>query len=129
MRNSVIFLGFILILVIFLFQKYATFYGVVVDARDGKPLKDSHIYVEGTNIGTISNEKGEFALPVPFRHKERQLIVSYLSYTTYVQKISTIEKPEMRIALDQTAIPLDDVIVKFDVSPSKNQNIKLQIEP
>jgi hypothetical protein len=67
--------------------KNYTLTGVIKDLNE-TPLADVNLILEGTEIGTKTNKKGEFSLLVPVSEKlEKQvLLVSYLGFE--VQKIN-----------------------------------------
>jgi hypothetical protein len=77
--------------------KNYTLTGVIKDLNE-TPLADVNLILEGTEIGTKTNKKGEFSLLVPVSEKlEKQvLLVSYLGYE--VQKI-TIDKETKPLAI------------------------------
>ena len=62
-------------------QSAGTVQGRVVDASGGAPLPGANVVVEGTDIGTSTNEDGRFRLPgVPTG--SQTLAVSFVSYQT-----------------------------------------------
>ena len=85
--------------------------GTVIDSMERTPLIDSHIYVKGTHIGVVSDENGEFELVIPLIYKNRPIIVSYLGYSTFEEKIVVAEDRNLQIALQPTAIALDEIVV------------------
>jgi hypothetical protein len=38
--------------------------GVVVDGSTGEPLPGAAVRIQGTSMGTLTNDKGEFQLPL-----------------------------------------------------------------
>ena len=57
--------------------------GTVIDSNEKIPLRESHVYVKGTHIGVVADEKGTFSLKVPLIYKNKSLIVSYVGYSNY----------------------------------------------
>jgi hypothetical protein len=55
--------------------------GSVVDSKTGEPVSFASVYFNGTTVGTISNENGEFELDIS-RHSSMPLIVSAVGYST-----------------------------------------------
>lgn len=55
-----------------------TIKGTVLAEEDNQPLSDVTILVKGTNIGTITDEKGHFKLDVPV--SATILVISYVGY-------------------------------------------------
>ena len=39
--------------------------GKIVDIRTGNPIIFANVYLNGTNIGTVSNSDGEFIIKIP----------------------------------------------------------------
>jgi hypothetical protein len=74
--------------------------GIIIDGENKLPLAQANIYIEGTYIGTISNDQGLYALEIP--KIPSMLIISYIGYET--EKI-VIEKPG-KIKLDVGLKPL-----------------------
>ena len=76
--------------------------GVVVD-ESGKPIPYVNIWVENENIGTTSEENGEFSINVS---DNKYLIFSAIGYETQ-RKISNVLD---KIVLTSNAIELNEVI-------------------
>lgn len=111
MKTLSIIIGLLVLPAMVYYQKTIEINGVVFDAEKGTPLMDSHVYISGTEIGTISGEKGEFTLKVPIIYKDRSLIVSYVGYTTFEKKILNVQRNEIQISMQPGIIALDEVIV------------------
>ena len=56
--------------------------GKVIDAGTGEPLAGASVIVKGTLIGAITDNDGQFVLPVPSEVKNIVFEVSYISYST-----------------------------------------------
>ena len=91
-------------------QTEFTVSGDVVDASNGKPLPAATVRVAGvSNIGTITNERGQFQLPLqPGAHT---LIVTYLGYRSDTLQVSMNETSRLRAALRPEAIRMPEVVV------------------
>ncbi|MDR0536746.1 MAG: DUF5686 and carboxypeptidase regulatory-like domain-containing protein [Tannerellaceae bacterium] len=85
--------------------------GLVRDSITGAPLAYVSVGVEGTQNGTVTNDRGAFSIRVASRN--RYLSVRFLGYET-----KTIElKPEMKqreltILLSPTVFELENIIVR-----------------
>ena len=91
--------------------KIITFKGRVID-RDGKDvLPYSSIYVLKKNIGTVSNNDGEFVLKIPESMRQDTISVSCLGYRPHRQPISEIIDSSYTISLDQTSALLKEIKV------------------
>ncbi|MEN0049363.1 MAG: carboxypeptidase-like regulatory domain-containing protein, partial [Bacteroidota bacterium] len=71
----------------------------VLDAHTEEPLIGAHIFIENTQIATVTDLDGVFALPIPAEMDRPVLIVSYVGYEkVYVQSLdfSGVQKIEMK---------------------------------
>jgi TonB-linked SusC/RagA family outer membrane protein len=71
-----------------------------------RPIQDAIIYIEGTNINTISDNNGRFSIQA----KEGDILIismiGYMQETVKVTKSNTLE-----VKLEENASKLDDVVV------------------
>ncbi len=93
-------------------QQGGTVSGAISDAGTGRGLPSVQVYVEGTGIGTLSNEAGRFLLlNVPVGDIElRAELVGYRSVTTAIT-VTAGETAIADITMSQTAIALDQIVV------------------
>lgn len=77
--------------------------GVVVD-ESGKPIPYVNIWVENENIGTTSEENGEFSIPAS---ANKNLIFSILGFEKRVQKASEASN----VIMKAVSFQLDEVVV------------------
>ena len=98
--------------------------GVIIDYSNQKPIPGANIYFENSDIGTISNELGEFLLPID-NIKINEINISMIGYrdTTLFINQNNI-KNEYQVFLNPKTIQMTGVTVhshkesKGDVSPS-----------
>ncbi len=88
-----------------------TIFGNISDKNTGEKLPYVNIGVENTSIGTISNEKGDFVLAVPEKHKAQNFVVSMVGYES--QKFS-VEKNTGKATLTVKLVSID-----FNISEVK----------
>ncbi|WP_299889927.1 carboxypeptidase-like regulatory domain-containing protein [uncultured Lacinutrix sp.] len=81
--------------------------GKIVDSNN-EPIPFAHIRLENTNIGTISNDIGEFKLVVHIKNKNKLLIISSLGYKT--EKI-TLNNEHQAITLTEDVTQLNEVVI------------------
>jgi hypothetical protein len=95
----------------FLFSQI-TIRGTVYDQNG--PLQGTAVYFNNTMIGTTTNKKGEFSIPI--KEGDHQLIVSYLGYKTISYSLNTANynKP-LTFALVEDENMLDEIIIKKTV--------------
>ncbi|EJW93643.1 hypothetical protein, secreted, partial [gut metagenome] len=61
-------------------SSFVTISGVVKDRQTRKRLEYVNISVPGTNVGTVTNNDGEFTIKVANRLRARQVEVSHVGY-------------------------------------------------
>jgi len=54
--------------------------GRVVDQRTGASLPLASVRLEGTPLGTLTNNDGEFLLHIPEKYSERRVVLSFIGY-------------------------------------------------
>ena len=79
--------------------------GLVVDKNTREPLTGATIVATGTNVGTITNEKGEFSINVPAG--TNSVSVSFIGYNTVTVAVA----PEVTIELVSSTLDVDEVVV------------------
>jgi len=84
--------------------------GNVFDAKSKEPLPFATVGVKGKVAETISKSNGSFELLVPTAFIDDTLTVTYLGYTPFQKKISTLQSVE-NIYLEQSYILLEEVVV------------------
>ena len=81
--------------------------GKVVAEKDGHPVAGAYVLVNGTTIGTITNENGEFGIrEVPADAKE--IIVTFLGMTT---ASAPVQAEPLHIVMHEDATYLEETIV------------------
>ncbi|TAE50770.1 MAG: TonB-dependent receptor [Bacteroidetes bacterium] len=80
--------------------------GTVVD-KDAVPLTGASVVVSGTQIGTLTNERGEFNIDVP--DGSTTLSISYIGYQT--QQVSLDGRTSVSVTLEEGASTMDEVVV------------------
>ena len=81
--------------------------GTVVAEKDGNPIAGAYVLVNGTTLGTITNEFGEFGIrEVPASAKE--IIVTFLGMTT---ASAPVQAAPVTVVMQEDLNYLDDVVV------------------
>lgn len=88
--------------------------GSVKDKTTGDPLSYATIYVDGTTIGTTSNEKGDFTISFPASSTEKELsvVVCYVGFNDFTATIKDGQTNTVRAALTPTAYKVEEVKIK-----------------
>jgi TonB-linked SusC/RagA family outer membrane protein len=81
--------------------------GTVVSADSSGPVPSATIVVQGTTIGTITNDNGEFSIRVP--GTGLNLIVTRIGYVRQVVPINGLTS--LTIRMTRTTVALSDVVV------------------
>ncbi len=87
--------------------------GVVIDSRNRNPLPFATIGLFGTNLGSITNQEGEFSFKIPPRLTEPVLIVRYLGYNREIVPVNFPLEERLEIVLEKESIPLQEVIIRY----------------
>ena len=79
--------------------------------ENNAPIAFANIYLEGTNLGTTTNEEGHFSFKVPQGH--HNIIVQAVGYKTYKDHLDVLTpKPqELKIKLNEDVLGLNQVVV------------------
>lgn len=85
--------------------------GVIYDRETQQPLENCHIYVEGTDIGAVSDENGKFSLSIPVKYYYNTIVISHVGFVTLEKKLALIQHRGLKIAMDYDVVVLDEVIV------------------
>lgn len=91
-------------------QKLVVF-ATVLDANTGESLPLAHIRVLHTSIGNVTNTDGAFRLILDQEYRDSTLVVSYMGYKSYAQKIRLLTGEENKIELEPIPIDLETVTV------------------
>lgn len=89
-----------------------TITGQVTDAESGQPLSAAQIFIQGTNIGTLSNQEGRFLiLNVPVGDRDISAVLIGYGPVTYTVTVTEGAAVQRDFAMSLSAIALDAVVV------------------
>lgn len=88
-------------------QAASTVRGTVVAADNGQGVPSANVVIEGTPLGTQTDEKGDFSLRVPAG--SGTLIVTRIGYARTVVVLSG--RTSVQIPVDRTVVALSEVVV------------------
>lgn len=86
--------------------------GKIVDGNSKKPLVFATLALINSNISTISNTEGEFALKIPTDVNEGSVLVSYLGYGSKTIALTDMKGDGNKISLNVTVTKLSEVNVE-----------------
>jgi len=84
---------------------------IVLDKNTGKPLQFANVSLKKYNLGTITNDKGEFILKIPKKLINDELCVSYIGYKNFCANIEHLDSKKI-IYLEENIISLQEIIIK-----------------
>ncbi|MGI9181003.1 MAG: SusC/RagA family TonB-linked outer membrane protein [Longimicrobiaceae bacterium] len=93
-------------------QQTGTIQGTIVDANTARPLPSVQVFVEGTQLGTLTNPAGRFQiLNVPAGQQSvRAQLIGYGTRTNTVA-VAPGQAATVNFSLEPTAIALQEVVV------------------
>ena len=94
-------------------QSYTEFKGLVMDSNTKKPLVFADINVNESNISTITNTEGEFALKVPNGHTNQSITISFLGFEKKTILLSNLRKSKNKIYLNELVTQLSEVSINI----------------
>ena len=108
-------------------QQLANLTGKVTD-QEGNPLFSASVGIEGTTLGTVTDENGNFTLKVP-SGKSLKLVVYFLGYKSYTEnlELQAGETETLDIHLTAEVKVLEDVEV-FGIRQRENTLIPIDIK-
>ncbi len=93
------------------FQEFREYRGIVVDMNSNRPIASAYLNVNGTNISTVTNSEGEFALKVPANLRDGVVTISSLGYLSNSLPLSLFQPNGTRIELSETVEELSEVSI------------------
>lgn len=97
--------------------------GTITDAETGEGLAGANVILEGTVVGTLSDENGSYRLNISGTG-ERAIIFSYVGYATQSKTVELDASGEMKmdIALEPTSVGGQEVVVSASRKAEKLTN-------
>lgn len=89
-----------------------TIEGTVLDKKTEEPLPFTNVIIEGTSIGTISNEEGKFELVFSKKYLVSNVIFSFIGYQNTKIPVKKFKNPNKIIHLLSVTESLDEIVVK-----------------
>ncbi len=74
-----------------------------------KPIASAHLVIEGTAIGTLSNDGGFFEIKIPKKYCASILMISYVGYQSVSYKISCENESNLVFNLIESTTRLDSL--------------------
>lgn len=96
---------------------FTEYKGEVLDKNSKKALVFATLSIENTNVSTVSNTEGEFALKIPNSIQEGNVIVSFLGYKTLSVPLTEFTKKNNKIYLEVDVVLLSGVDLNAPKDP------------
>ena len=93
-------------------SKFVTVKGKIIDIATKKPIPYTNIYLVNSNVGTISNNDGEFILKVPQSKTNVPIHISYMGYKSQDLTIDQIQMKENVIELTTEVVTLKELVIR-----------------
>ena len=90
---------------------YVQYKGSVIDQETRSPLAFASLTLDGTNIATVTNTEGEFALKVPKNLTNGKVSISFLGYKDKSMSLSLFKQEKTRIEMELLIVALNEVRV------------------
>ena len=87
--------------------------GFVLDKNTNEPLLGTSIYLDGTTIGTTTNNDGYFELEIN-TPQNASLIISFVGYDTQLFSLTKFNNSK-KIYLEESANQLNEVVLGLDI--------------
>ena len=91
--------------------------GDVLNESTGEPVANVHLYLQGTQQGTTSNEDGSFCLKADIDRK-RRLVISAVGYHSQRYDIEPNTMAGMQVLLKERTALLDEVVAMPGENPA-----------
>lgn len=93
-------------------SNFITVSGVVKDKQNRKKLEYVNISVPGTNIGTITNDEGQFSIKFPSNANISKIEISHIGYLTTQVPVNGVDISDLTVNLTANANVLDEVVIR-----------------
>jgi len=93
---------------------------------EGEPLNGASLRIKGTNLGTITNEKGYFSIEFS-KKKNNQLIISYTGHKSKQIEIDPKESDIGKIILELYE-SLEEIVISGTLKPVSKLNSPVAVE-
>lgn len=91
----------------------STIEGKILEAESNEPIAFANIFIEGSSVGTTSNEDGMFQLHVPKELNGKLVIISCVGYAVKSNQVELLAlNKELIIFLEPVTYSLSEVVIE-----------------
>ena len=91
---------------------YRLIHGLIIDARNRKPLSYANIFLINKSIGTVSNASGRFELKLKDYESNDTLGISFIGYKMQKFPLSKVDTSILIVRLSSEMVQINEIIVK-----------------
>jgi len=84
----------------------------VLDKDTNESLPFTNVIIEGTSIGTITNEEGKFELTISKKYSNATIVFSFVGYQNTSIAVKKFKDPKKLVYLTTASTSLDEIVVK-----------------
>jgi len=92
--------------------EYITIDGVIRDQRNRRKIEYANISILGTNIGTVSNNDGEFSIKVLKSLMAKDIVISHLGYMNSLVPVNGRDLTGLTVWMSPNNNVLEEIIVR-----------------
>lgn len=92
--------------------------GTLLDRETGEPVLQATVMIQGTSIGSVTNQEGEFRIQLPDSLRDATLFFSHVGYMPQEIAASLLTENHSVLSLEPRIVPLQEVLIRL-VEPKK----------
>ncbi|SEM19058.1 CarboxypepD_reg-like domain-containing protein [Aquimarina amphilecti] len=92
-------------------QETYTIEATVLDKNSKNPLPFTNVLIEGTSIGTITNEEGKFELTISKKYESFKVVFSFVGYENSSLSVKKLKDTSKKVYLKPISTSLDEIVV------------------
>jgi len=93
--------------------KFIPLSGQVLDKKHNEPVPYVYVYILNKNIGTITNNAGDFIIKIPIENANDSIFFSCIGYNKVVKKVNDLMPGQNLIFLEENYIQIKAVTIKY----------------
>jgi len=88
--------------------------GIVLDADSRLPLRGANVFINGTNLGSATNDAGFFLIDYNFTDSST-IVVSYIGYSAVEIIVSEKNLEDLLVLLERKILPSQTILIEASV--------------
>lgn len=101
-------------------DQFIEYTGKVISQTTKQPIPTCHIYIEDADIGTVSNNSGEFAIKIANKYLQSNAVFSSIGYSSFKIPVSELKVQNTIIDLNPESLILKPVEIRIAKTIVKN---------